>query len=104
MGVDDHDSRLARIEAVLDATRADISAMREAILRLVRIEEQQAVMRESVQQVHALLDAMKARMDKAEERMVSLEQARAVGAWVASLAAAALATLSSMAITRVFGG
>ncbi len=101
MGIEDQESRLARIEAVLEAARADIAAMREAILRLVRIEEQQAVMRESVTHVHARLDDMDRRLDELAARATALEQARDIGAWVAGIAATVIAGAVSILVGRL---
>lgn len=46
MSVEDTNERLARIEGVLSGVQSEIVTMREALMRLVRIEEQHAATRD----------------------------------------------------------
>lgn len=99
--MDEVSARLIRMETVMEAQVREIAAMREAILKLVKIEEQQAAMRETVTHVHARLDEMDKRADDLAGRVTALEQARAIGAWVAGIAATVIAGAVSILIGRL---
>lgn len=98
MGSDDHGERLARMEGILAGIQAEMAVLREALLRLIRIEEQHATTREEVRRVHERLDAMDARLDEAEKR---LEGLRGPLMWLTGIAASVVAGLVSLILGRV---
>lgn len=97
MGAEDHGERLARMEGILAGMQAEMSAMREALLRLIRIEEQHAATREEVRRVHERLDAIDTRLDEAEKRVETL---RGPLMWLSGIAATVVAGIVSLFIGR----
>lgn len=116
MGIEDHAERLARIEAIMTGVQAEIAAMREALTRLVRIEEQMQaraererdlrrlideqhdVLREDARRLHERLDAIDARLDESERR---IETMRGPLVWLAGIAASVVAGLVSLLVGRL---
>lgn len=98
MGIEDHIERLARMEGILTGIQAEMAAMREALLRLVRIEEQHAATRNEVRRTHERLDGLDARLDAVETRT---EQLRGPLVWLAGIAASVVAGIVSVAIGRL---
>lgn len=96
--------RLTRIETAFEATRAEIASMRDAIVRLVRIEEHQGSIRAEVTRVGEMQDKLEEQLDTIQSRLVALEQARAVGVWVAGIAATVLASGATFLVTQVMAG
>lgn len=83
---------------MLSSVQADIAMMRDALMRLVRIEEQHASTRDEVRRVHARLDALDARLDEAERRIDGM---RGPLMWLAGIAATVVAGVVSMLVGRV---
>ncbi|RPE72532.1 hypothetical protein EDC62_0223 [Tibeticola sediminis] len=98
MGTDDHVERLARIEGALTGMQAEMATMRDALMRLVRIEEQHAATRDEVRRVHARLDDLDNRMDAAERRIDGM---RGPLVWLSGIAATVVAGLVSVLVGRV---
>ncbi len=94
-------ARLSRIETVLEAQCRDIADMRDAVVRLVRIEEQQTAMRDAVTQTHERLDGLDERCDDFDVRITDLERVRAVAGWVAGIAASVIAAAVSIVMGRL---
>lgn len=102
MGAEDHGERLARIEAVLSGIQGEMTTMREALMRLVRIEEAIAVRdahaRETMGRVHARLDAIETRLDETDKRVESM---RGPLLWLSGIAATVVAGAVSVLLGRV---
>lgn len=98
MGIDDHIERLARIEGVLSGIQAEMATMREALLRLIRIEEQHAATRDDLRRVHGRLDALDERLDGLDKRV---ETMRGPLVWLAGIAATITAGVVSLILGRM---
>lgn len=73
--------------------QGEMSAMREAIVRLVRIEEQHAATQDSVRRAFERLDKLDERMDALEEAVAGIKGPLM---WLAGIAASVVAGLVSI--------
>jgi septation ring formation regulator EzrA len=112
MGTEDTHERLARIEALMSGMQAEMAAMRDALIRLVRIEEQHAGTRddlarqqEAIRRMHERLDKYDDRLDKYDERLDGIDEAvasiRGPLLWLSGIAASVVAGLVSLLLGRV---
>jgi len=105
MGTEDTAERLARIEALMSGMQAEMAAMREALIRLVRIEEKHASTRDELARQQEVIRRMDERLDKYDERLDALDQAvssiRGPLLWLTGIAASVVAGLVSLFIGRV---
>lgn len=105
MGTEDTHERLARIEALMSGMQAEMAAMRDALIRLVRIEEQHAGTRDDLARQQEAIRRMHERLDKYDERLDGLDEAvasiRGPLLWLAGIAASVVAGLVSLLLGRV---
>jgi septation ring formation regulator EzrA len=105
MGTEDTHERLARIEALMSGMQAEMAAMRDALIRLVRIEEQHASTRDELARQHEDIRRMHERLDKYDERLDGIDEAvasiRGPLLWMAGIAASVVAGLVSLVLGRV---
>jgi len=104
MVTEDTAERLARIEALMGGIQAEMVAMRDALLRLVRIEEQHASTREDIARQQEAIRRMHERLDKYDERLDGIDEAvasiRGPLMWLAGIAASVVAGLVSLVLGR----
>lgn len=98
MGTEDTHERLARIEALMSGMQAEMAAMRDALIRLVRIEEQHAGTRDDLARQQEAIRRMHERLDGLDEAVASI---RGPLLWLAGIAASVVAGLVSLLLGRV---
>lgn len=90
MAIEDVVERLARMEALMSGMQGEMSAMREAIVRLVRIEEQHAATQDAVHRAFERLDRLDERLDALDETVTGIKGPLM---WLAGIAASVVAWL-----------
>ncbi len=75
--------------------QAEMGAMREALMRLVRIEEQHAATQDAVRRSFERLDKLDERLDALDEQVAGI---RGPLMWLAGIAASVVAGLVSLFI------
>lgn len=95
MAVEDVVERLARMEALMSGMQGDMGAMREAIVRLVRIEERHAATQDGVRRASERLDRLDERLDALDETVAGIKGPLM---WLAGIAASVVAGLVSLFI------
>jgi len=105
MATEDTQERLARIETLMSGMQAEMATMRDALIRLVRIEEQHASTRDELARQMGDIRMMHERLDKYDERLDGLDEAvasiRGPLLWLAGIAASVVAGLVSLILGRV---